>query len=333
MSEFATELHTALSAVRQASQLCRAVQATITSEVLDKRDQSPVTIADFGSQAVVCRSISDSFPNDPIIAEEDSAALRSPENAAFLTAVCDHVRRLGINAGTSDVCGWIDRGGAVEYSRRFWTLDPIDGTKGFLRKGQYAVSLALIVDGRIELGVLGCPNLPVSQAEGSPAGTLFYAVRGQGAFVLPLDAQAAPQPVRVSQTTDPALARFCESVESGHSAHNESAAVAERLGLTATPVRMDSQAKYATVARGFADAYLRLPTKTGYFEKIWDHAGGVAVVEEAGGRVTDINGKPLDFSRGRELNQNRGVIVTNGPLHDSIIAAVQTVLATEANAG
>ena len=333
MPAFETELQVALTAVEQACQLCRAVQTTITSEVLDKRDQSPVTIADFGSQAVICRSIGDNFPNDPIIAEEDSAALRWPENALFLSAVIDHVSRLGIVADTANVCGWIDRGAATNYSRRFWTLDPIDGTKGFLRKGQYAVSLALIIDSRIEVGVLGCPNLPVSADEGAPRGTLFYAVRGQGAFVRPLDSDAAPQSIRVSATTDPALARFCESVESGHSSHNESAAVAEKLGLTATPVRMDSQAKYATVARGFADAYLRLPTKTGYFEKVWDHAGGVVVVEEAGGRVTDINGKQLDFSRGRELKQNRGVIVTNGHLHEQVLAAVQTVLAAETNIG
>lgn len=333
MSAFTTELQAALVAVEQASKLCRTVQTTITPDVLDKRDQSPVTIADFGSQAVVCRCIHQAFPADPIIAEEDSAALRWPENTAFLAAVCDHVSRLGIEADTDDVCGWIDRGSAMSYSHRFWTLDPIDGTKGFLRKGQYAVSLALIIDSRIEVGVLGCPNLPLTDVEGGPVGAVFYAVRGQGAFVRPLDGEGPAVPVQVSKTTLPELARFCESVESGHSAHNESAAVAQRLGLTATPVRMDSQAKYATVARGIADAYLRLPTKTGYFEKIWDHAGGVIVVEEAGGKVTDINGKQLDFSRGRELNQNRGVIVTNGLIHDQIVAAVQSVISAEASAG
>lgn len=333
MSDYATELQAALSSVRQASSLCRAVQATITPEVLDKKDNSPVTVADFGSQAIVCRTLGNSFPSDPIIAEEDSSALRWPENAGFLATIGEHIRRLGIEATTDAVCSWIDRGVTTSFSRRFWTLDPIDGTKGFLRKGQYAVSLALVVEGRIEIGVLGCPNLPVSEAEDAAVGTLFYAVRGQGAFVLPLDSDAAPQAVHVSTTADPALARFCESVEAGHSAHGESARVAQRLGLTAAPVRMDSQAKYATVARGYADAYLRLPTKTGYYEKIWDHAGGVGVVEEAGGRVTDISGKPLDFSRGRELNQNRGVIVTNGLLHDPIVAAVQAVMAAEQAAG
>lgn len=330
MPEFAKELNAALAAVRQASQLCRAVQTTITSEVLDKKDQSPVTIADFGSQAVVCRIIGDAFSQDPIIAEEDSSALRAPENVPFMNAVCEHIHRLGIQADAPTICNWIDRGGAMDYSERFWTLDPIDGTKGFLRKGQYAVSLALVVKGRIEVGVLGCPNLPVTDGVNSPAGTVFYAIRGQGAFVCPLDFDAEPQRVRVTSTANPALARFCESVESGHSSHNESAEVAKRLGITSDAVRMDSQAKYATVARGFADAYLRLPTKTGYFEKIWDHAGGVVVVEEAGGRVTDINGKSLDFTRGRELNQNRGVIVTNGQLHDAIVDTVKTVLAQSA---
>jgi len=55
--------------------------------------------------------------------------------------------------GHSAVCEWIDRGGS-DYARRFWTLDPIDGTKGFLRGDQYAVALALVVDGKVQVGVL-----------------------------------------------------------------------------------------------------------------------------------------------------------------------------------
>lgn len=63
-----------------------------------------------------------------------------------------------------------------------WTLDPIDGTKGFLRGGQYAVCLALIVDGKVVLGVIGCPNLPVeSDYPDGPKGCIFVAVKGQGA--------------------------------------------------------------------------------------------------------------------------------------------------------
>ena len=63
-----------------------------------------------------------------------------------------------------------------------WTLDPIDGTKGFLRGEQYAVCLALIVDARVQLGVIGCPNLLVDASKpDGPRGCLFVATRGQGA--------------------------------------------------------------------------------------------------------------------------------------------------------
>jgi 3'(2'), 5'-bisphosphate nucleotidase len=310
-------------AVREAARLCRAVAAGISPEVLAKKDKSPVTVADFGSQALIARTLLEAFPDDPIIAEEDSAELRLPENAPLLDQVLRHVRDVRA-AGASDmapdaeaVCRWIDRGGTSEYRDRFWTLDPIDGTKGFLRGEQYAVALALVTEGQVAVAALACPGLDA----------VFYAVRGEGAFVLPLEARAegdAGPPVRVhvSDHGDPAAARFCESVESGHSAHGDAAAIAARLGMTAPPLRMDSQAKYAVVARGEADIYLRLPTRADYREKIWDHAAGVLIVAEAGGTVTDIHGKPLEFHHGRELVANRGVVVTNGRLHDRVLEAI-----------
>ncbi len=319
------ELQTGLSAVRDAARICRSVQSTITLETFQKKDKSPVTIADFGSQAVVCRVIGDTFPNDTIIAEEDSAELQVLENADFLHRIHDEVCRHCVEASKDQICRWIDRGGATDFTHRFWTLDPIDGTKGFLRKEQYAISLALVIEGEIQLGILGCPNLGQTVKDDPQNGSLFYAIRGQGAFALPLEGEGEPRPIRVSRTSDPALARFCESVESGHSAQGASAQVAERLGITADPVRLDSQAKYAVVARGEADAYLRLPTKADYREMIWDHAGGVIVVEEAGGKVTDVTGAPLEFVHGHTLKNNRGVVVSNAKLHDVIIDTIRAV--------
>src|SRR5690606_3287758 len=107
------------------------------------------------------------------------------------------------------VCGWIDLGGAGGATGRFWTLDPIDGTKGFLRKEQYAIALALIVDGRVEVAALACPNLPVQPGGGAGAvGTLLVAVRGQGTTIQPLDGHGPAALVRVSSCDDPASARF-----------------------------------------------------------------------------------------------------------------------------
>ncbi len=329
----------AIRAVREAARLCRAVGAEIAQTALSKSDQSPVTVADFGSQALICRTLGAAFPADPVIAEEDAIALSRPENAAVLGQVVRHVRavragagagnddRLGASISAGDVRGWIDRGGTGEYVERFWTIDPIDGTKGFLRGEQFAVALALIVDGEVVVAALACPNLTGPQSVGAErAGLILWAVRGGYAFAAAdagrADVVPAGERVCVSKCDDTSWARLCESVESGHSAHGDAAAVADRLGIVAPPLRLDSQAKYAVVARGDAEIYLRMPTRADYREKIWDHAAGALIVSEAGGTVTDIDGHPLDFRHGRELTANRGVLVTNGRLHPKVVRAI-----------
>jgi adhesin HecA-like repeat protein len=104
------------------------------------------------------------------------------------------------------------------------------------------------------------------------------------------------------------------------------ARIVAELGAKRPPLRMDSQAKYGILARGEGTVYLRLPTKKSYVEKIWDHAAGAIIVEEAGGRVTDLYGKPLDFSRGRTLDNNQGIVATNGKLHQRMLQAVKSVI-------
>ncbi len=339
------ELAVAIAAVREASLLCRAVATEISADVLAKKDKSPVTVADFGSQAVICRALIESFPDDPVIAEEDAAELRKPENRAILDRVLRHVcaAREAVTStrtsiGSEEISSWIDHGGAAHYHERFWTIDPIDGTKGFLRGEQYAVALALVVGGQVVVAALACPHLnylparepqDVQNVGASSPGAIFTAVKGEGTFAQPADLLAGIESDRarlhVNDTGDPTKVRFCESVESGHSAHGDAAELARRLGISTTPLRMDSQAKYAVVARGEADIYLRLPTRADYREKIWDHAAGALIVTEAGGAVTDIHGRSLEFNHGRELIANRGVIVSNGILHPKVIRAIEQV--------
>ncbi len=322
---YSLEREIAVAAVRAAARLCQAVQAELSPDVLNKKDRSPVTVADFGSQALVCRALRAAFPGDPIIAEEDAAMLRREENGEIREQVVGRVQAFQPDASPADVLGWIDYGNAREYSERFWTLDPIDGTKGFLRGEQYAIALALIVEGDVQVAALACPNLPALPEAPGEAGGIYVAVRRFGAVRVPLEAEGGAVKVRVSTLKDPAQARFCESVESAHSSHADAAAVAAHLGITADPVRLDSQAKYAVVARGDADIYLRLPTRPGYVEKIWDHAAGSLVVREAGGVVTDVTGAPLAFRHGRTLSENRGIVVTNGPLHQEVLTALEAV--------
>jgi 3'(2'), 5'-bisphosphate nucleotidase len=85
---------------------------------------------------------------------------------------------------------------------------------------------------------------------------------------------------------------------------------------------MDSQAKYALVARGDASYYLRLPAAGRRLENIWDHAAGCLVVQEAGGKVTDLRGRPLDFRHGRRLTGNTGILASSGSIHDTVLDAL-----------
>jgi 3'(2'), 5'-bisphosphate nucleotidase len=132
-----------------------------------------------------------------------------------------------------------------------------------------------------------------------------------------------PKPIQAT-STDADFLRLVESVESQHGNLPLQEVVARTVGLSAPVLRLDSQAKYGVVARGEAALYIRLhlPQFSDRKENTWDHAAGAIVVEEAGGRVTDIYGQPLDFSFGTQLLNNHGIIASNGTIHEAVLAAV-----------
>ncbi len=316
------KVQTAIDAVMKAMRLCEQVQSEMVStDAIQKTDRSPVTVADFGSQALICKAIGEAFPDNPIVAEESAQALK--ENASLLERVTGYVNQFCEDAVSAEtVCEWIDRGSG-EVGPNFWTLDPIDGTKGFLRHDQYAVALAHIVEGIVQLGVLGCPNLPHQlNNRDAERGCLFVAIRGEGTRLYTKTGDFIEQ-VHVSESVH----RFAESVESTHGDSDAHSNIANALGITESPVRIDSQAKYGIVSRGEASLYIRLPNPTfpDYRECIWDHAAGLIVVEEAGGTVTDANGTPLSFLTGKRMHENRGIVATNGKLHQHVLSALSNL--------
>lgn len=316
------EIKFVVDAVRAASLLVKTVQTEMVSPALTKDDRSPVTVADFAAQALIGGLLAESYPQDPMIGEEDSAKLRTPEEGGTLARITAFVRRFAPGATPVSVCEWIDRGSAVSAAR-FWTLDPIDGTKGFLRGDQYAVAFALVYDGKVQVGALGCPKLNLDDSEG----VLLAAARGQGAWVMPIEADSGFKRVHVSRQTDPVQARLLRSFESGHTNVSQIDILADHLGIKANPVRMDSQAKYAVLAAGGGEIYLRLlsPSQPNYREKVWDQAAGSIIIEEAGGKVSDLDGKALDFNQGRTLAVNRGICATNSYLHEGTLDALKTI--------
>ncbi len=314
------EREIATQVVIEASGIGRSVQREIVaaSDKLTKADRSPVTIADLAIQAIVSTRLSATFPDDPLLAEEDSGSIDGPLGERVLELVGRSLPDIDID-GLSLA---LDRGGYEGgKAGRFWVLDPVDGTKGFLRGEHYAIALALVENGKVVVGALGCPNLSFN-GKGKGDGCIFTAVLGEGCIAQPVAAKGKVS-VQVDDITDTRQTSLCESVESGHAAHSVHAEIAATLGITKEPYRIDSQCKYGIVARGDASIYLRLPSTKGYREKVWDHAAGLIVIEEAGGRVSDLDGKALDFSEGRYLATQRGIIATNGHIHDQVLAAAR----------
>lgn len=210
--------------------------------------------------------------NVSIIAEEDTLGLSKASSNGILKSVVKTVNEclseapwfglsgpdeaLGIEQVLEAIGRCNSKGGSMG---RFWALDPVDGTLGFVRGDQYAVALSLIEDGQVILGVLGCPNYPMRKewlsyhhryhrliskltpptSETWDRGCVFFARRGTGeAWMQPLlqrnrklEFPGYVRPVRVSSIDDPALATFCEPVERTNTSHSFTAGLAHSVGL------------------------------------------------------------------------------------------------------
>lgn len=360
------DVERALAAVRRACSVTEQLQPEGGDDpqeinTVEKKDLSPVTVADFAVQALILDALHEEYPNDGYIAEENSESLL--HDATLCSQVTDAA---GFESKERTIKA-IDLGKSYEKwgvgettsrPRRVWCLDPIDGTRGFLRGrktgGQYAIALALIEDGVPVIGILGCPNLPVDDVgdSGSYAwsndeeaarnpmhrGCVFVASKNGGSFQLPVTLGGfEPRRLHVTKDRPVSRARFCIGVERFSDAAGQCAGMAQELhgienaldgehGDIVLATRMDSQAKHGVIARGGAELYARLP-KPGYVEWIWDHAAGKVVVEEAGGKMTDVDGRELDFSLGAHLSSSvKGVLMScGGETHQALVKAYAVV--------
>ncbi|KAK6202820.1 3'5'-bisphosphate nucleotidase [Scheffersomyces amazonensis] len=351
------ELEIAILAVKRASKLTKKLSDSIAitqkSGTQIKDDKSPVTVGDYASQAIINHAIKLNFPNDEIVGEEDADSLREESeesknlNSRILQIINDvqeetnsYNNKIGQLNNLNQIFDSIDFGTSQGGNKgRFWALDPIDGTKGFLRGDQFAVCLALIEDGKVVLGVIGCPNLPdiilSNEDMTGEIGGLFSAVKGVGSFYSSLwnpgyTPLVEQQQIHMTKTTSPGELKVVEGVEKGHSSHSTQSKIKKILGFNNNTVgrqtiNLDSQVKYCVLAKGQADIYLRLPVSDSYREKIWDHAAGNILIYESGGQVGDIKGTPLDFGKGRYL-QSQGVLAGNSEIFPTVVNAVQETL-------
>lgn len=308
-----------IDVVKEASELALAVQQEmVTPTTVEKADKSPVTVCDLAIQALISRRLAEQFPNDALVGEESNDVFADEAGQKLLDQVTGFVQRFEPSETRTSVAAWIERGRDEGDENRYWVLDPVDGTKGFLRRNQYAIALGLTIDKTPVLGALGCPCWQ--------DGTVYFASQGEGAYSIPLHGTDLT-PIHVSDVSDASLARVLRSVEKGHTNVGQIDYIVEKLNIQTDPVSIDSQVKYGVLASGGAEILLRLisPKAPNYKEKIWDQCAGVVVLQEAGGKVTDLDGMPLDFTHGRTLAENRGVCATNGKIHSAVLDAIAAV--------
>lgn len=326
------EIRFALELIRGASELARRIRAGASIRSRVKQDHSPVTLADMSIQAMAGALLEQYFPQAVLVAEEDADHLQTPEGIEDLEKITGLVHSFFAHATPDKICQWIKRGQG-KPSKAFWTLDPIDGTKGFLRGGQYVTALAFIRDGKVELAAMGCPELELQGHKALGKGVGIFAVRGQGCRAFSLNENDREDPKRwvhlqVSSCREISKARVLDSFDPEHRNAEKNRRVLEIMGIRTEPAALDSMAKHAVIASGDAEIFFRtLPRKEPeHREKIWDVAAGALAIEEAGGRVTDLEGQALDFGAGLTLAKNPGFVATNGLLHEAVLEVLRKVV-------
>ncbi|MCC6905690.1 MAG: 3'(2'),5'-bisphosphate nucleotidase, partial [Anaerolineae bacterium] len=161
MPDYDRERRAAREAARAAGKLCRTIRAELlaTPQQVEKAGREPVTLADFSSQAVILSQLAAQFPGDAVFAEERGADFEALLSAAQREQILRYVGQgPGRAVSIAEVTDWLDFGRGAQATRA-WAVDPIDGTKGFIRGDQFAIAIGLIVDGEAVVSALACPLL------------------------------------------------------------------------------------------------------------------------------------------------------------------------------
>jgi len=202
---------------------------------------------------------------------------------------------------------------SVDTSRRLdksrvWMVDPLDGTNGFIAgNGDFAVQIGLAENGEPIVAVVYQPS----------TGVLYRAVRGEGTWIE--RPQRAPERARVSDHTDVSQMRLAASRSHRSSRMNK---VVQRFGFREEVQRGSVGIKIGLLVEEQCDVYIHLSPRT----KQWDTCAPQLILTEAGGRMTDLFGEPLNYNVPDVQNRN-GLVASNGASHDFLIATLAPLLA------
>ena len=268
-NRLAGELEAAIALAREAGAIAVRIRDGGALGVEMKVGDEPVTLADRAASELIVAGLTAAFPTDPIISEESPVppgALASP---------------------------------------RHWFVDPIDGTKDFIRGSDgFSVMIGLVEAGKPVLGVVHQPT----------SGRTFFTTP-EGAM---MEHDGVRTRLHVSTVHDATAARL---VASASHRSPDIDRVKQMLGISDEHNIGSVGVKLALIAMGLRDLYINPQPKT----KAWDTCAPEAILVEAGGRLTDLFGAPIDYTG--ELNHPRGLVASNGLVHDEVIAKIAPLFA------
>ena len=232
----------------------------------------PVTIADRTASQIIVEGLTEAFPNDAVLSEEEADVMETRLEAT-----------------------------------KVWMIDPIDGTWGFIKKdGDFGVQIGLTENSAPVLGVVFLPF----------HNELFYAAKGAGAFLVKGD--GAPEPLQVSEITDFTKMNLASS---RNHRSPKMRRVIEEFGFRREIQRGSVGLKVGLIARREADIYIHLSPRT----KFWDSCAPQIILEEAGGRMTDLFGARIRYDI-HDVQNHNGILASNGAAHDAAVKKLLSLL-------
>ncbi|KAK3684096.1 hypothetical protein B0T22DRAFT_269802 [Podospora appendiculata] len=350
-SLYDAELAVALTAIRAAAKISRAVLDSSNKGALLKADLTPVTVADYAVQAVLTDTLHSAFPLDGLVGEESSGDLHSNpalvDHVLSLIKECDDGSAKQAPSTPESLCSLIDLCSASTPtgpdSGRAWIFDPIDGTATFLRGEQYAINVALLIDGQQILSAVACPLLsptvtptaPLTNTTLSRTGCILTAIRGHGTFLHPLlPTSSSPPPILLPRHCDAVPLSSLRSVTSYNTLPSGLDPLHAQITRSLGAAFPDNDLlgwipRWTALALGQANMTVWIYRSRTRHAKIWDHAGAMLLFEEVGGMVTDVDGRPIDLSRGRLLEGNFGFVAAPRGVHHLVLRAVRETLRKE----
>jgi len=298
MTHYKIELNLAVELVKTATDITEWLRVK-GFKSFQKDDESPVTLADYASQLFIVKKLREKFPNDQIIAEE-SYNSHIDINVQKIIKRCYRSLELDL---VEDIERLLNYRGS--YSPRQWTIDPIDGTKGFQKNLSYAVGIGFMDNSELIAAAIGVPNY------NEKGRAIFIAGKNQGTRVSYGEEDFIP--ISVTNKNNIKKAKMCHSLHYNEPWVMEFAQIAEISNI----IQIDSMAKFCMVADGTADLYIKPMDENRSFS--WDFLPGVLIVNEAGGIVSDLKGNNIKFNNEKCIISAPGLVASNGVLHEEIL--------------